>query len=298
VGINLRRLKNYDKMILIDALAHRYHFSELINLLGIPKSSYYYHQKLKQREDKYLETKKMIKQIFLENRSCYGYRRLWYGLRRQGMRISEKVIRRLMVEVGLEVRLKRRGKFNSYLGKISPPAPNILKQDFSAAKPNEKWLTDITEFRIPSGKVYLSPIVDCFDGLIVSWTVGTNPDSNLVNRMLDSAIEKLPPNSETVIHSDRGAHYRWPGWLSRIQKSELKRSMSRKGCTPDNAACEGFFGRLKNEMYYHRKWQNVSQQHFMQELDDYINWYNTKRLKKSLGGLSPIEYRKKMGLLN
>lgn len=150
---------------------------------------------------------------------------------------------------------------------------------------------------LPSGKVYLSPIIDCFDGLVVSWSVSTRPDAELVNTMLDAVIETIidSPN-RPVVHSDRGAHYRWPGWLSRMQNAQLARSMSRKGCSPDNSACEGFFGRLKNEMYYNRTWINTTVHDFMQQLDSYIQWYNQHRIKLSLGGISPAEFRRILGI--
>ena len=145
------------------------------------------------------------------------------------------------------------GRYGSYIGEISPAPDNLLNRDFSADAPNEKWLTDITEFQIPAGKVYLSPMIDCFDGMVVSWSIGTRPNAELVNTMLDAAIDKVDSSGDRpVVHSDRGGHYRWPGWLNRIAEAKLVRSMSRKGCSPDNAACEGFFGRLKIEMFFER----------------------------------------------
>ena len=123
-------------------------------------------------------------------------------------------------------------------------------------------------------------------------TIGTRPEAELVNTMLDAAIETIPAESEgPVVHSGRGAHYRWPGWLSRIADAKLIRSMSRKGCSPDNAACKGFFGQLKTEMFYRRDWRATSIDQFTQALDSYIRWYNEKRIKIFLGGLSPVEYR-------
>ena len=168
---------------------------------------------------------------------------------------------------------------------------------YYAQAPNVKWLTDLTEFHIPAGKVYLSPIVDCFDGLVTSWSIGTSPDAELVNGMLDAAISTLNPGEQPIIHSDRGAHYRWPGWLDRMKEAGLTRSMSKKGCSPDNAACEGFFGRIKNEMFYHRSWAGVSIEEFIAILDDYLQWYNEKRIKMSLGAMSPLEYRRNLGLV-
>lgn len=171
-----------------------------------------------------------------------------------------------------------------------------LKTEIAALK-QEIGVTDISEFQIPAGKVYLSPMIDCFDGMVISWSISTSPDAELVNGMLDAAIETVNDAKNTIIHSDRGGHYRWPGWLSRVSKANLTRSMSRKACSPDNAACEGFFGRLKTEMFYPKDWLSTSVEEFIAKLDAYIRWYNEKRIKSSLGYLSPIEYRESLGFL-
>lgn len=163
-----------------------------------------------------------------------------------------------MSEENLVVSKITHQKYSSYQGEISPEADNIIERDFHADKPNKKWLTDITEFHIPAGKVYLSPIIDCSDGLPVSWTIGTAPNAELVNSMLDEAILSLKDGEHPIIHSDRGAYYRWPGWIERMERAGLTRSMSKKGCSPDNSACEGFFGRLKNEMFYGHSWKNIT----------------------------------------
>ena len=157
-------------------------------------------------------------------------------------------------------------------------------------------MTDITEFAIPAGKVYLSPIVDCFDGLLVTWEIGISPDAALVNTMLDDAINQLSSKEKPIIHSDRGVHYRWPGWIERMDKAGLTRSMSKKGCSPDNSACEGVFGRIKNEMFYNTDWTGVSIPDFIKILNNYLVWYNELRIKKSLGYMSPMEYRRSLGL--
>jgi transposase InsO family protein len=248
-------------------------------------------------EDRYADLRQTIVVLFETNRNCYGYRRIHAALARGGEQVSEKVVRRLMKQEQLVVTTARRRRYTSYQGELDPAPENLVNRDFHAARPNEKWLTDITEFQLPAGKVYLSPIIDCFDGLVVSWSVSTRPDAELVNTMLDAAIETIADSSERpVVHSDRGAHYRWPGWLSRMQSAQLARSMSRKGCSPDNSACEGFFGRLKNEMYYNRTWINTTANDFMQQLDSYIQWYNQHRIKLSLGGISPAEYRRNLGI--
>ena len=196
----------------------------------------------------------------------------------------------------LIVAANKRRRYGSYLGEISPAPDNLIDRNFQAVAPNEKWLTDITEFQIPAGKVYLSPMIDCFDGLVVSWTIGTRPDSGLVNTMSDAAFASVASNeSRPIIHSDRDAHYRCPGWLTRMHDAKLIRSMSRKGCSPDNAACEGFFGRLKTQFFYPRKWQDTTIEEFMRVVDSYIHWYNEKRIKISLGSLNPLEYRESLG---
>ena len=183
------------------------------------------------------------------------------------------------------------------MGEVSPAPENIIARDFHADAPNEKWLTDISEFQIAAGKVYLSPMIDCFDGMVISWSIGRSPDAELVNTMLDAAIETVEGSAaKSIAHSDRGGHYRWPGWPSRVANASLVRSMSRKACSPDNAACEGFFGRLKTEILYPNDWRSTTIKQFIDTLDRYIRWYNKKRIELSLGYLSPIEYRESLDL--
>ena len=278
-GISLDMLSNHEKAIVIDALRDQYPLKELLTALHIAKSSYCYQKRAMKKHDKYGELRTVLADLFNENYSCYGYRRLHSEVRKTGKRVSEKVIRRLMKEEGLQVRVKRKRRYSSYQGEISPAVENLIQRDFHADMPNEKWLTDITEFSIPAGKVYLSPIIDCFDGMPVSWTIGTSPSAELANTMLDKAIETLPNDKHPIVHSDRGCHYKWPGWIQRMDEAGLTRSMSKKGCSPDNSACEGFFGRIKNEMFYNNTWMNVSIDEFIQYLDKYLHWFIEGELK-------------------
>ena len=175
----------------------------------------------------------VITEIFKGNHSLLRLSPDTSGPGQTKISLSGKVVRRLMRQEGLAVSTARRRRYGSYLGEISPAPENLINRDFRAAAPNEKWLTDITEFQISAGKVYLSPIIDCFDGLVISWSIGMRPDAEFVNTMLDAAIETMANrDGRPVIHSDRGAHYRWPGWLTRISDAGLVRSMSRKGCSP------------------------------------------------------------------
>ncbi len=297
LGVDLQLLSNREKTLLIDALKHTYTLAELLAELDIARSSYFYHCARLRMPDKYADVRQVLSEVFHGNHRCYGYRRMHAALGRRQLSLSEKVVQRLMKQECLIVTANKKRRYGSYLGEISPAPENLINRDFRADTPNEKWLTDITEFHIPAGKVYLSPMIDCFDGLVVSWTIGTRPDSDLVNTMLDAAIETVVTSAiRPVIHSDRGAHYRWPGWLSRVRSAKLIRSMSRKGCSPDNAACEGFFGRLKTELFYPRNWKDITIEQFIQIVDTYIRWYNEKRIKISLGSLSPIEYRASLGI--
>jgi transposase InsO family protein len=262
----------------------------------MPKSSYFYQVGAQAAPDKYAELREEVHRGFEDSDGAYGYRRIWGGLRGAGIYVSEKVVRKIMNEEGLAVFSKKRRKYNSYKGDITPAVEDLVKRDFHADEPNELWLTDLTESHIPAGKVYLSPMLDCFDGKLVSWTIGTSPNAELTNTMLDLAIETLGEGEHPVVHSDQGCHYRWPGWIDRMGSAELIRSMSKKGCSPDNSACEGLFGRIKNEMFYYRSWKGVGIEEFIERLNNYLHWYNEKRIKKSLGYLSPVKYRQSLGL--
>lgn len=290
-------LSNSQKTVVVDSLRQAYKLPELLAQLRLARSSYFYHRARQRRADKYDEVRRTMAEIFETNHRCYGYRRMRAQLARQQVFLSESVVRRLMKQEGLTLATAKRRRYVSYSGEIGPAPENLVKRDFRAAAPNEKWLTDITELHIAAGKVYLSPVIDCFDGLVVSWSIGTRPDAELVNTMLDAAIGAMNDGSaRPIIHSDRGAHYRWPGWLSRVRDAKLIRSMSRKGCSPDNAACEGFVGRLKTELFYPRDWRTTTIERFIEILDSYLRWYNEKRIKISLGSLSPVEYRRSLGL--
>ena len=297
LGVAPQLLSNREKTLLVDALKHTYSLPELLAELDLARSSYFYHCARLRMPDKYSQVRQVLSEVFHGNHRCYGYRRMHAALGRRQLSLSEKVVQRLMKQECLIVTANKKRRYGSYLGEISPAPENLINRDFHSESPNEKWLTDITEFHIPAGKVYLSPMIDCFDGLVVNWTIGTRPDTELVNTMLDEAIEVVAEcEKRPVIHSDRGAHYRWPGWLSRMHDAKLVHSMSRKGCSPDNAACEGFFGRLKTELFYPRNWQDITIDQFIQIVDSYICWYNEKRIKISLGSLSPLEYRASLGL--
>lgn len=273
----------------------------ITDFLKISKSSYEYQRAAMRQPDKYAELRKRVKEVFWAERGTRGYRYVTMKLR-QGddpITVSEKVVRRIMREEHLIVvyAVPSCKKYSSYAGEISDAPENLVNRKFHAGLPNLLWLTDITEFRLPLGeKVYLSPVLDCFDGGLASWTIGRRPTAELANSSLRAACAQLDDGGRTVIHSDRGSHYRWPEWVSICEENGLVRSMSKKGCSPDNSAMEGFFGRLKNEFFYHRNWRGVTADGFMEMLDDWLRYYNTKRPKEALGWMAPMEYRMAKGL--
>lgn len=290
-------MSNAEKSQLVDALKNKYPLSLLLKEVSLSSSTYYHQRKLRTKPDKYAPVRPILHDLFNHTgRRAYGYRRLNVVLReKHHLRLSEKVVRRLMHQEGLVIKTKRKRKYSSYQGEISPEVPNLVNRDFHAPEPNIKWLTDISEFSIAAGKVYLSVIVDCFDGTPVAWKFSQHPDALLANSTLLEAGKKLQPGQHPILHSDRGSHYRWSEWISLTQKYEITRSMSKKGCSPDNAACEGFFGRMKQECFYDYDFRGVSLNELTRYLDDYIYWYTTERIKSTLGYQSPADYRKNLG---
>lgn len=270
---------------------------EITRFLGISKSSYEYHRARMGEPDPLAGLKARMRELFSESRGRYGYRRIWALLRREGTRVSEKVVRRIMREEGLAVRYEPKARrWSSYAGENGWAPPNLVGRDFRSGLPNFLWLTDITQFGLPSFKCYLSAVVDRFDGRVAGWRVSERPDAELADSTLEGALAGLSPHERPVVHSDRGCHYRWPGWVALCESRGLVRSMSAKGCSPDNSAMEGFFGRLKNEFFHHRDWSGATFESFAGELGAYIGWYNSTRVKESLGWMSPDEFRRSLGL--
>lgn len=254
-GVDLNDLKNKEKVAVIDAMKEKYPLPVLLRKMKLPRSSYYYQMKALAIEDIHKYMRREVDRIFLENKARYGYRRIHAELKKIGIKVSEKVVRRVMKEDGLEVKIRKTKKYSSYKGEINPVVPNEVQRNFHSKKPDELLLSDISEFAIPTGKVYMSPTVDCFDGMLVTWRISEHPNADFVNGMLDDVIANMDAKSKPIIHTDRGCHYRWPGWIERMEINVYTRSMSQKECSPDNAACEGLFGRIKNEFFYNQDWK-------------------------------------------
>jgi putative transposase len=191
MGISVLTLKNRKKTRVVDTLKEIYSVAELLCVLKLVRSGYFYHKAGRRLNDKYAEIRIAMAKIFEGNYRCYGYRRLHATLRENKLCISKKVVRRLMTEEQLVVKRARQRRYSSPCGEIGPEPENLLARNFRSCSPNQKWLTDITELHLPAGKVYLSPVIDCFDGIVVSRSIGTRPDAKLVNGMLDDAQRLL-----------------------------------------------------------------------------------------------------------
>jgi transposase InsO family protein len=238
--------------------------------------------------DKYLELKDVIKQIFHENKGRYGYRRITMELHNRGYHVNHKTVQKLMKQCSLKCEIRRR-KYRSYRGEVGKVAPNELKRDFHANKPNQKWVTDVTEFVVQDKKVYLSPILDLYNGEIISYNLSLHPTFHQTMDMLDKAFENLPDVTGLILHSDQGWQYQMKRYQARLKEKGIIQSMSRKGNCLDNSVMENFFGLLKTEMYYKHKF--ISAEHLMKEIEEYIDYYNNRRIKWKLKGLSPVQYR-------
>ncbi len=212
-GIDLTALSNSEKAVIVDVLRNKYSLPKLLKRMQLPRSSYYYKEQKKQEHDKYEALTLRIKELFFENKCRYGYRRIHCLLKRENITVSEKIVRRIMRVEKLIVKAKKKRKYTSYQGEITPAVPNHLQRDFHAEEPNQKWLTDITEFSIPAGKIYLSPIIDCYDGLPVCWKIGESPNAELVNSMLDDAVKILSTDEKPIIHSDYTEENTMPKFL-------------------------------------------------------------------------------------
>lgn len=180
-------------------------------------------------------------------------------------------------------------KYRSYRGEVGKIAPNLLKRDFRANKPNLKWVTDITQFKLFDQKLYLSPILDLFNSEIISYTLSKSPNFDLITKMINSAFKRISNDTHLLLHSDQGWHYQMQDYQKMLKDKGVRQSMSRKGNCYDNSVMENFFGILKTEFYYDRKFTSIEQ--FTKELSEYIDYYNNRRIKVKLKGLSPIQFR-------
>lgn len=273
---------------MVNELRYTYKLQDLLLIANINRSTFYYHIRESRKKGKYDTIKAEIQRIFIEHQGRYGYRRITLELQRLGYAINHKTVYRLMIVLNLKsmVRIK---KYKSYKGEVGRIAPNLINRDFVAASPNKKWTTDITEFSLGGEKLYLSPILDMYNSEIVSYTISRHPNLNQVLSMLNNAFQKLPDNSSIILHSDQGWQYQTRQYQEALKQKGVKQSMSRKGNCLDNSIMENFFGILKTELLYMKKYKTIAE--FEPDLIAYIDYYNNIRIKSKLKGMSPVEYR-------
>ena len=266
----------------------------LLKIIKLARSTYYYHLKQLDQTDKNQTIKAEIQSIFTEHKGNYGYRRIHLELRNRGFLVNHKRVQRLMNVLNLQARIRQKRKYSSHKGDIGKKANNLIQRQFEAEKPMEKCYTDVTEFAIPasSQKLYLSPVLDGFNSEIIAYNLSTSPNLVQVKAMLEQAFTE-DHYENTILHSDQGWQYQHDFYHHFLEDKGIQPSMSRKGNSPDNGMMESFFGILKSEMFYGYEKTFKSIEHLEQAIVDYINYYNNKRIKVKLKGLSPVQYRTK-----
>ena len=270
-------------------LRHEYKVALLLDVAKLARSTYYYYAKHRQEPDKYSEIKEQITNIFHENRGRYGYRRITMEMKNRGYCINHKTVQRLMKELKLECKVRMK-KYRSYKGEVGKIAPNLLERDFSTTAPNQKWVTDVTEFALFGQKIYLSPILDLHSSDLVSYVISDRPVLSMVTDMVKNALPVLPKKASPILHSDQGWQYQHKHYQKLLRDNGIQQSMSRKGNCLDNAVMENFFGLLKSELLYLQEFDSI--EHFKAELIAYLDYYNNRRIKAKLKGLPPVLHRK------
>jgi len=272
----------------IQILRQEFSLALLLSIAQLPRATYYYHARKQTVPDKYEEARSAISAIYHENKGRYGYRRITLALHSRGFLLNHKTVQRLMKEAGLICRVRMK-KYKSYKGEVGETAPNLLERHFEAGKPNQKWVTDVTEFSIYGQKLYLSPILDLCSRDIVSYAISDRPTLSMVIEMLDKAFERIPDGTNLILHSDQGWHYQHKQYQRILKAKGVRQSMSRKGNCLDNAVMENFFGLLKSELLYLQTFDSFEQ--FKAELIEYLDYYNNRRSKTKLKGLPPALHR-------
>lgn len=237
-----------------------------------------------------MQVRARIREIFTDSNERYGHRKIMTVLVKEGLSIAKKTVLRLMQDMGIKTKVRRK-RYNSHRGTVGRVAGNVLNRDFTAEEPNEKWVSDVTEFAVADQKLYLSPVIDLFDTSVVSYSMSTSPNTALTNESLIRACQGLRPGQAPLVHTDQGFQYQHVSWAAILAEYGARPSMSRKGNCWDNAVAENFFGQLKSEMFYLQKFDTVED--LKTAIDEYIHWYNFERISTRLGGLAPMEYRTK-----
>lgn len=254
----------------------------------MPRSSFYYHTKSNAAASKYQDAEKQIRQLYQQHKGRFGYRRMTMAIRKIGSRLNHKTVLKLMRAMKLQS-LVRCKKYRSYKGQTGKIAPNVLNRDFKTQQPLQKWATDVSEFRVKDKKLFLSPIIDLFNGEIVSYNLSESANFKQITDMLNKALRKVNQPEGLVLHSDQGWQYQMKKYQQMLAEKGITQSMSRKGNCLDNAVMENFFGTIKSELFYLNKYNSIDQ--LKKQIKEYIHYYNSDRIRLNLNGMSPAQYR-------
>ena len=232
----------------------------------------------------------VIKKIFVENKGRYGVRRVYMELKNRGYNVNHKRVQRLMHDAGLFGK-RPKEKYHSYKGEVGKVADNVINRNFSTTLPLQKWTTDVSQFNFSWGKCYLSPILDMNTNEIISYDLALSPNLEQIKRMLDKAFDKYSSVNGLILHSDQGWQYQHAYYRNRLKEHGIIQSMSRKGNCYDNCIMETFFGRIKTELYYGFEKDYTSFEEFAIAIDEYIDYYNNKRIQAKTKWMPPVKYR-------
>ena len=280
------------KVQAVQALKADYPLALVLEVAGLARSTYFYHQARRGRPDPHAALKAAIQTHFTHAHGRYGHRRIHRELGTHGWRIAKKTVLARMRELGLVCRVRRRKRGITSHGAVGVTAPNVLNRVFTASAPHQRWVSDVTEFRIGDEKCYLAPVMDLFDRQIIAYTLGRAPTLDLATSALRQALATLPVGAQPLVHTDQGFQYQHRAWHTLLAEAGATASMSRKGNCLDNAVIESFFGHLKSELLLERF---ASVTALETALHDYIHWYNHERTSATLQGQSPVQYRTLMG---
>jgi putative transposase len=254
----------------------------LLDLLKMPRSSFYYHVKTKGLGGKYDDAQKKISQVYHQHKGRLGYRRITIAIRKLGWQLNHKTVFKLMKAMGLKS-LVRLQKYRSYKGDTGKIAPNILNRDFKSDRPSQKWATDISEFRVKDKKLFLSPVIDLFNGEVISYNLSESANFEQVTQMLKTAFIRVKKSDKLILHSDQGWQYQMSRYQKMLKSKGITQSMSRKGNCLDNAIIENFFGTVKSELFYLNKYNSIDE--LKAAITEYINYYNNDRIRLNLNGM-------------
>ncbi|MEV8040083.1 IS3 family transposase [Arthrobacter sp. NPDC080082] len=271
------------------ALKAEHRLEVLLDVAGLPRSTFFYHQARLLAPDPQADLKAAVTSIFEKSHARYGHRRVHIELIKRGWTVAKKTVLKLMRALRLVCKVRRKKRYNSYQGEQGAIAPNLLKRQFQADAPNQKWVTVVTEFSVGDRKLYLSAVMDLFDRSIISYAIGISPNLELTNSSLRRALAALEDDQKPLVHSDQGFQYQPPSWRELLQNAGAIQSMSRRANCYDNAVMENFFGHLKEELFHRVQFFNTDA--LASALSEYIHWYNTERISTTLEGLSPVAYR-------